>query len=58
MAGIRACHIRDGAALTAFLCWLERTVASGAEKVTEKCGVEDHLIDRVVLHSPPSLFNV
>ena len=35
MAGIRACHIRDGAALTAFLCWLEKTVASGSDKVTE-----------------------
>jgi Xaa-Pro aminopeptidase len=28
LAGIRACHVRDGAALTAFFHWLETTVAA------------------------------
>ena len=29
LAGIRAAHVRDGAALTRFLCWLDRAAASG-----------------------------
>jgi Xaa-Pro aminopeptidase len=33
-AGMRACQVRDGAALTAFLCWLEQSVTSG-QTVTE-----------------------
>ena len=35
LAGVRASHIRDGAALTAFLFWLETTVKSGLTTVTE-----------------------
>jgi Xaa-Pro aminopeptidase len=30
LAGLRACHVRDGAALCRFLCWLERELARGA----------------------------
>ena len=33
--GIRSCHIRDGAALTAFLCWLENRVVTDKEPFTE-----------------------
>ena len=33
--GIRNCHVRDGAALTAFLYWLEKTVKDGENKITE-----------------------
>lgn len=29
IAGIKACHIRDGVAMTKFLCWLDGEVASG-----------------------------
>ena len=50
MAGIRACHIRDGAALTAFLCWLERTVASGTDKVV----VMEHPVEmKIGSYYPP-----
>lgn len=35
LEGIRQCHIRDGAALTAFLCWLEKTVKTDQIKITE-----------------------
>lgn len=38
--GIRNAHIRDGAALTAFLFWLESTVRSGSELVTECSAAE------------------
>jgi Xaa-Pro aminopeptidase len=34
LQGIREAHVRDGAALTAFLCWLDAAVRSG-EAVTE-----------------------
>ena len=34
VAGIRAAHVRDGAALTRFLAWLDREVAAGAH-ITE-----------------------
>ncbi len=30
LAGIRAAHIRDGAALSSFLCWLSKSVLEGA----------------------------
>jgi len=30
LAGIRAAHIRDGAALSSFLCWLSKSVLGGA----------------------------
>ena len=33
--GIRNCHVRDGAALTAFLYWLEKTVKDGKTEITE-----------------------
>lgn len=29
LAGLREAHLRDGAALVRFLCWLEKTIASG-----------------------------
>ena len=29
LAGMREAHLRDGAALVRFLCWLEKTIASG-----------------------------
>lgn len=29
IAGMKACHIRDGAAMTQFLCWLDKEVAAG-----------------------------
>ena len=35
LAGIRAAHIRDGVALTAFLHWLETTVRANPGSVTE-----------------------
>ena len=35
LAGIRASHVRDGAALTAFLCWLEAAVKTEGSHVTE-----------------------
>lgn len=35
LAGIRASHVRDGAALTAFLCWLEGAVTAEGSCVTE-----------------------
>ena len=35
LAGVRASHVRDGAALTAFLYWLETTVKSGTQTITE-----------------------
>jgi Xaa-Pro aminopeptidase len=35
LKGIRECHIRDGAALTAFLCWLENAVAVNPGTLTE-----------------------
>jgi Xaa-Pro aminopeptidase len=35
LAGVRACHVRDGAALTAFLCWLETAVKTEGSHVTE-----------------------
>lgn len=35
LAGIRAAHIRDGAALTAFLHWLEQTVKAEPGSITE-----------------------
>lgn len=35
LAGIRAAHIRDGAALTAFLHWLEGTVKAKPGSITE-----------------------
>ncbi len=31
LAGLRACHVRDGAALCRFLCWLEVELARGSE---------------------------
>jgi Xaa-Pro aminopeptidase len=34
LEGFRQCHIRDGAALTAFFCWLEQYVLGGG-KITE-----------------------
>jgi Xaa-Pro aminopeptidase len=33
--GMRASHVRDGAALTAFLCWLETTMKNDDAKITE-----------------------
>jgi len=39
MDGFRQCHIRDGAALTAFLCWLEGAVLA-CEPVTEFTAAE------------------
>lgn len=41
--GMRACHIRDGAALTAFLCWLEQTVTSGSAGNLTECQAADKL---------------
>ena len=35
LAGVRASHERDGAALTAFLCWLEGAVKAEGSHVTE-----------------------
>lgn len=35
LAGVRACHVRDGAALTAFLFWLEGAVKAEGSHVTE-----------------------
>lgn len=29
LAGLREAHLRDGAALARFLCWLDKTIASG-----------------------------
>ncbi len=31
LAGMREAHLRDGAALVRFLCWLEKTIASGKQ---------------------------
>ena len=30
LAGLREAHLRDGAALVRFLCWLDKAIASGA----------------------------
>lgn len=35
LAGVRASHERDGAALTAFLCWLESAVRAEGSHITE-----------------------
>ena len=35
IAGMRACHIRDGAALTAYFAWLEEFVLSDAGSINE-----------------------
>ena len=57
--GIREAHIRDGAALTAFLNWLTITVKSGA-KLTE-CDVVDKLEEfrgRMEKHVGPSFSTI
>ncbi|RYH16472.1 M24 family metallopeptidase, partial [archaeon] len=40
--GMRACHVRDGVALTAFLHWLETTIAASPHSLTE-CQATDKL---------------
>lgn len=35
LKGIRECHIRDGVALTAFLCWLEQRIKAEPRCMTE-----------------------
>lgn len=40
--GMRACHVRDGVALTAFLHWLETTVTAAPHSLTE-CNAADKL---------------
>ena len=45
LAGIRACHIRDGVALTAFLHWLEVTVKNSQQQVPSNTrDLETHLL--------------
>jgi Xaa-Pro aminopeptidase len=55
LAGFRECHIRDGAALTAFFHWLELTVKGGAKiteyEVTEKM---EEFRGRMKFHKGPS----
>ena len=41
LAGMRACHLRDGAALCRFFAWLEGAVARGEE--LDECSVSDRL---------------
>ncbi|MEM7248972.1 MAG: M24B family metallopeptidase, partial [Acidobacteriota bacterium] len=41
VAGIRTCHVRDGAALVRFFHWLEKQVAAGAE--ISEIGAADQL---------------
>ncbi|KAI7835935.1 hypothetical protein COHA_010169 [Chlorella ohadii] len=41
LAGMREAHLRDGAALVRFLCWLEKTIASG--KTLTEVEVDEHL---------------
>lgn len=42
LAGMRACHVRDGVALTKFLCWLENEVVNLGNEPTE-CEAADKL---------------
>lgn len=34
LAGLREAHLRDGVALVRFLCWLEKTIASGGRCIS------------------------
>lgn len=58
--GIRQAHIRDGAALTAFLGWLDSSVRAGAEAVTE-CSLAEVLETyrgKMVHHVSPSFATI
>ncbi|KAL4428500.1 hypothetical protein ABPG75_002589 [Micractinium tetrahymenae] len=44
LAGMREAHLRDGAALVRFLCWLEKTIASG--KPLSEVEVDEELTAR------------
>lgn len=44
LRSMRACHERDGAAVVEFLCWLERTVASG--RAVSEVEIDAELTDR------------
>lgn len=57
--GIRACHVRDGVALTAFLHWLETAVRSGVRvtefEVTERI---EEFRNRMERHVGPSFSTI
>ncbi|PSC69930.1 putative Xaa-Pro aminopeptidase P [Micractinium conductrix] len=44
LAGLREAHLRDGAALARFLCWLDKTIASG--KTLTEVEIDEHLTAR------------
>eukprot|EP01037_Dinobryon_pediforme_P021120 gene21120-21910_t len=60
LAGIRACHIRDGVALTAFLHWLEVTVKNSQQQVTEFEVAEklEEFRKRMLYHVGPSFSTI
>ena len=35
LQGMRNCHLRDGAAVVEFMCWLEEAMAVGQQGITE-----------------------
>lgn len=60
LAGMRACHIRDGVALTAFLRWLEEMVTTFPHRVTE-CSAAEKLEDfrrKMTGHVGPSFATI
>lgn len=53
--GMRASHVRDGAALTAFLCWLENAVSSDAMITEYDVAVKiEEFRGRAKMHVGPS----
>jgi Xaa-Pro aminopeptidase len=58
--GIRAAHLRDGAALTAFLHWLEVTVTARKETVTEYTAAEklEEFRGKMPMHISPSFATI
>ena len=53
IAGMRACHVRDGAALTAFFAWVEDTLLSSNQPSINEVQVADRL---TILRSKQSRF--
>ena len=45
IAGARAAHVRDGAALTGFLAWLDRATAPGSNVEVDELAAEDRLAE-------------
>jgi Xaa-Pro aminopeptidase len=55
LAGIRAAHVRDGAALTAFICWLHQAVRKGQIVSEYDVAVKvEEFRARMPLHKGPS----